>query len=68
MRSQAFSKGFCRQALDKVYPDGIAPAKKIVVNDETNDKSNNNLQEVEQKAWVKLYFANKNKGVVFFRD
>lgn len=52
MRDQAFSRGECRVAFNSVYPDGVAPAKKVVKQEDEHGGSRRAL-EVEQKAWVR---------------
>lgn len=60
MRDQAFAKGVCRVALDRVYPDGVAPAKQVGDQETaehkeatTTNTSAKQRLEVEQKIWVK---------------
>jgi hypothetical protein len=46
--------GGCRLAVDRVYPDGVAPPKRVLAeSSSTPDKSNHpDALLVEQKAWV----------------
>jgi hypothetical protein len=56
MRQKAFAQGDCRVAFDRVYPNGIAPPKRLERDPDNKKKHNNDkkhLLEVEQKAWVK---------------
>lgn len=51
MREQAFSRGECRVAFNAVYPDGIAPPKTVVKQEDENGDKRELV--VEQKAWVR---------------
>ena len=56
MRQQAFSKGTCRVALNRVFPDGVAPAKQLEGSDGNGNHQHHTsrqLLQVEQKAFVK---------------
>lgn len=66
---RAFTGGTCHQAANFVYPDGIAPNKRIDINLLSSDHAEKKRKEkpteevhlqIEQKAWVKSMYQCAN--------